>query len=82
MNHKSYTKAVDIWGLGCILLEMLLPKTFDYSYEWAFNSGKTILDLIKKRYQEQEIIELVHFIMKMDPNERPNASQVLNYLKR
>ncbi|KAG2373950.1 hypothetical protein C9374_011615 [Naegleria lovaniensis] len=79
-QFHPYTTAVDIWGIGCILLEMLLPKTFDYSYEWAFNSGKTIVDLIKKRYPEEEIIDLIHFIMKMNPNERPNATQVSSYI--
>ncbi|KAL9649672.1 hypothetical protein ABK040_003349 [Willaertia magna] len=82
-QHQSYSMKVDIWGLGCILLDLLLPKTFDYSYEWALNGGKTIKELIEQRYKDDsnDLLELVELIMKLDPEERPDASDILKFLQ-
>jgi len=84
-QFQPYTTSVDVWGLGCVLLELLLEKTYDYSYEWAIDSGKCIMASIKKRYQNpeeyQQIIDMLNFVMKTNPTDRPTANQILSYLK-
>jgi len=84
-QFKPYTTAVDIWGVGCIFLELLSDKTFDYSYEWAVNGGATVWDSIQKRYNNEsetsQMLNIIKKLMDMNPSARPSATQMLRYLE-
>lgn len=74
----KYTKKVDVWGLGCILFELVAGRrafTSDFQvYEYSRSESSkesflTGLDL----YEDPGFLELIKSLLEIDPTCRPTA---------
>ncbi|VDM41838.1 unnamed protein product [Toxocara canis] len=81
---KPYNEKSDIWALGCILYEMAcLQKTFE-----GTNLPALIKKIVKGEYDQvrgpysQELKLLVREMLKLDPDQRPTAKDVLDIVRR
>jgi NIMA (never in mitosis gene a)-related kinase len=79
-SQLPYNRKIDVWGISAILLDLLLPKTIDFSYEYAINSKK-ILDQILERY-DQTMVDIVQQIVVIDPDKRPDAEQAVELFEK
>ncbi|WVQ84690.1 hypothetical protein IAT38_006845 [Cryptococcus sp. DSM 104549] len=78
--------ACDIWGLGCIVLQMVTgrkPWSFlDFDNEWAimFHLGATTEHppLPDPHEMSEPGIEFIESCISLDPEARPSASELLN----
>jgi serine/threonine protein kinase len=77
-KELGYNHKLDIWGIGIILLDLIYGKTIDFAYEFAVDRKK-ILSTIESRYDE-EMRKFVEFIVQLDPEDRPSAVKIINYL--
>eukprot|EP01080_Neovahlkampfia_damariscottae_P003082 gene3082-5252_t len=77
-KENSYTNKIDIWGIGTILLDLVLDKTVDFAYQYAIEP-KEMLNEIEKKY-DKEMRNLVEFIVHLKPEDRPTAVQIVNFM--
>ncbi|KAK8853310.1 hypothetical protein IAR55_004014 [Kwoniella newhampshirensis] len=78
--------ACDIWGLGCIVLQMITgrkPWSFlDFDNEWAimFHLGATTEHppLPESHEMSEAGIEFIEKCLSLDPQERPTAEELLH----
>lgn len=73
-NHK-----IDCWGIGAIMLDVLLPKTCDFSYEFAIDSAR-IFQQIEDRY-DSEMVDLVKRIVIIDHKLRLDSQTIVEILE-
>lgn len=66
---------VDVWGIGCVCLEMCLLQRFDYAYELAMDS-KGIFDKVQDLYGEK-MAQFLRACLVLKYEQRPSAEQVL-----
>lgn len=83
-KKQGYSAKIDIWSLGCVVLEMLAGKR-PWSNEAVISAiykiGKTklappIADNIK---MSQEAKNFIHQCCTIDPEKRPTATDLLNH---
>jgi len=74
-NHK-----VDCWGIGAIFLDLLLPKTCDFAYEYGVNRT-SMLETIEKRY-DRDMVRLVEQVVVHDLEKRLDAAQIAELFER
>ena len=80
-KDQPYDCKSDIWSLGCVTFEMLAlrPPFRAENMEKLFNKvirgqyGK-----ISERYSD-DIREIIKFMLKVNPQERPSCGQILNH---
>ena len=85
-EHAVVTKKTDIWGLGCILFELVTGKASFNGYgsirEYAFSERSfKIPDLPYNKYSCVFIADTIHTLLAVDPTERPDAMNVRHALK-
>ena len=80
-NDDPYDSKSDIWSLGCVTYEMLTlhppfrAESMDGLYQKVIKGqyGK-----INNRYSN-DIAEIIKFLLKVNPIDRPNCSQILKH---
>jgi len=80
-NDDPYDNKSDIWSLGCVTYEMLTlhppfrAESMDGLYQKVIKGqyGK-----INSRYSN-DISEIIKFLLKVNPIDRPNCSQILKH---
>ena len=82
INGEKYNTKVDIWGLGCIIYELLTMKiTFEgknLSSIPKITSGKHgTIDTNKYNSKWQELIDL---LLKLDYNDMPDIEWIYNFI--
>ncbi|KAG8097896.1 hypothetical protein GUJ93_ZPchr0013g36683 [Zizania palustris] len=78
---KTYGPQADIWSLGCTVLEMLTRQIPYPNVEWAnafFMIGHGKQPPIPS-YLSTEAKDFISQCVKVDPEERPSASQLLSH---
>ena len=80
-KDQPYDNKSDIWSLGCVTFEMLaLRPPFR-----AENIEKLYNEVIHGQYGKisdsysQDIKEIIKFILKVNPQDRPSCGQILNH---
>ncbi|KAL5218211.1 hypothetical protein ABZP36_018895 [Zizania latifolia] len=78
---KTYGPQADIWSLGCTVLEMLTRQIPYPNVEWTnafFMIGKGEKPPIPS-YLSEQAQDFISQCIKVDPEERPSASQLLSH---
>jgi serine/threonine protein kinase len=83
-ENPKYNMKIDVWGAGCILVELLTWKRMDYAYELATNPTR-VFDLIHSNYATEEdkqtlnvLIGMIKEMLVHDPVNRPDVNILLN----
>ena len=80
-NDQPYDNKSDIWSLGCVTYEMLTlhppfrAENMDGLYQKVI---KGQYSKINSRYSS-DISEIIKFLLKVNPIDRPNCSQILKH---
>lgn len=82
MNKNGYNLAVDIWSLGCTILEMAMAKPPWSQYEgvaaiFKIGNSKDIPEI--PDFLSSEAKSFLHLCLQRDPSDRPLASQLLDH---
>ncbi|XP_021675730.2 mitogen-activated protein kinase kinase kinase 3 [Hevea brasiliensis] len=82
MNTSSYNLAVDIWSLGCTILEMATSKPPWSQYEGVaaiFKIANSSENPELPNYLSEDAQNFVKLCLQRDPSARPTAVQLLNH---
>ena len=80
-KDQPYDSKSDIWSLGCVTFEMmgLRPPFRAENMEKLYNKViKGQYGKISDRYSD-DIKEMIKFMLKVNPKERPSCAQILNH---
>ncbi|KAF0932172.1 hypothetical protein E2562_008703 [Oryza meyeriana var. granulata] len=82
MNNKGYSLAVDIWSLGCTIIEMATGRHPWYQYEdvaaiFKIANSKDIPEIPQCFSKEGK--EFLSLCLKRDPAQRPSAACLLGH---
>ncbi|GAV88881.1 Pkinase domain-containing protein [Cephalotus follicularis] len=82
MNTNGYSLAVDIWSLGCTILEMAMSKPPWSQYEgvaaiFKIGNSKDIPEIPENL--SNDVKSFVKLCLQRDPSARPTASQLLDH---
>ncbi|EGD74656.1 NEK/NEK1 protein kinase [Salpingoeca rosetta] len=77
---KAYGQKVDIWGIGCVLYELiqLKPAFFAQSLDGLLSRirrGK--YDTRYPDHVSKDLQQLIAMMLRVDPNKRPSAARIL-----
>jgi serine/threonine protein kinase len=82
-NGKRYSTAADIWGLGCVAMEIItLLEHVDFyneltkDVEWV---RKTLAPF--EQFYDEKLIQFVHRTLVIDQKDRATASELLSLLE-
>lgn len=75
--RKPYNHKIDTWGLGILLFELIEGKApFEgHTQDDVLNKMKKPIFFSKNFVKEE--IDLIHRILKVDPQERPEIKEIL-----
>ncbi|XP_040377255.1 mitogen-activated protein kinase kinase kinase 3-like isoform X2 [Oryza brachyantha] len=82
MNNKGYNLVVDIWSLGCTIIEMATAKHPWYPYEYMaaiFKIANTKLIPEIPECFSKEGKDFLSLCLKRDPAQRPSATWLLGH---
>lgn len=82
MNKSGYSLAVDIWSLGCTILEMAMAKPPWSQYEgvaaiFKIGNSKDIPEI--PDFLSSDAKSFLYLCLQRDPADRPLASQLLDH---
>ncbi|KAL2906816.1 Mitogen-activated protein kinase kinase kinase 3 [Bienertia sinuspersici] len=82
MNKNGYNLAVDIWSLGCTILEMAMAKPPWSQYEgvaaiFKIGNSKDIPEI--PEFLSNDAKSFLHLCLQRDPSDRPLASKLLEH---
>ncbi|KAI5672455.1 hypothetical protein M9H77_12819 [Catharanthus roseus] len=82
MNTSGYSLAVDIWSLGCTVLEMATSKPPWSQFEgvaaiFKIGNSKDIPEI--PEHLSNEAKSFIRLCLQREPNTRPSASQLLDH---
>ncbi|EEB08593.1 STE/STE11 protein kinase Mkh1 [Schizosaccharomyces japonicus yFS275] len=85
-SHQGYSAKVDIWSLGCVVLEMLAgrrPWSNEEAVQAMFKLGTEkqappIPDDVKPHIS-QEVVDFLNACFTIDPEQRPTVDQLLQH---
>ncbi|XP_028553283.1 mitogen-activated protein kinase kinase kinase YODA [Dendrobium catenatum] len=82
MNRNEHNLSVDIWSLGCAVLEMATSKPPWSRFEWMDAKheivfGKDIPDI--PGHLSSEAKSFVMSCLQRDPSNRPTAAQLMDH---
>ncbi|KAI6178322.1 Mitogen-activated protein kinase kinase kinase 4 [Aphelenchoides besseyi] len=82
--YRGYGRAVDIWSVGCVILEMLTGKVpyhnFENDLQIIFRIGMGCLPNIPVEIEKNEVANsFLHECFKVNPDERPDARTLLQH---
>jgi serine/threonine protein kinase len=83
--YKGYGRSVDIWSMGCVVLEMLTGKKpyhyLEHEYQIIFQLGSGIPPkLDAPEIQKSELARsFLSECFKVNPEERPSAQTLLQH---
>ncbi|EFJ21503.1 hypothetical protein SELMODRAFT_417290 [Selaginella moellendorffii] len=83
-------KAVDVWGLGCLLYELLAAEYLLYDEDWmrffirvTTNSEELITnEKAEKVGNFGPVVEFIRFVLVRDPCRRPTLDEVMIHLRQ
>ncbi|KAG5493857.1 hypothetical protein JKF63_01689 [Porcisia hertigi] len=82
LNEKQHFKAGDMFSLGMSLFEIMsgqpLPRNGD---QFLAIRRRVPVEMLQRRGYSAELVELVVALLRSDPQQRPTARQVLQYLR-
>jgi len=77
LDQSHYSCASDIWSLGLVALDAhLYPRYASYSKATRDNIERKLQDI-----KQDNIRHLLEWMLKEDPNDRPNIDQILSYIR-
>ena len=81
IEGREYTAKTDVWSLGVILYEMCClkpPFNAENIHALGLKITKGNYNAIPNRYSN-EMKKLVSWLMQIDPNKRPNISDIFSF---
>uniref|UniRef100_A0A0G4G8N4 non-specific serine/threonine protein kinase n=1 Tax=Chromera velia CCMP2878 TaxID=1169474 RepID=A0A0G4G8N4_9ALVE len=79
-NQKAYNEKSDIWGLGCVLYEMLsLKRPFAAKTELALamKISRAQFDPLPEGRYSKELTDLLTKMLSVNPEDRPSTVEIL-----
>ena len=83
--YKGYliNTQVDMWMLGCILFTLLCNKhPFQDESKLAIANARFHIDTNATSRVSERLVDLIYWLLAMNPADRPNSSTLLNILNR
>lgn len=79
-NDISYSAKIDVWGIGCVLYELLSCKLLDFCLSSI--SFSTIASHLKYSNYSPFMLDLLALVLQKDPKDRPSAYTLVTYLDK
>jgi NIMA (never in mitosis gene a)-related kinase 2 len=80
-NGQEYNEKSDIWSLGIIIYEMAMlspPFIATNQLSLALKIKEGTFKPINRKHYSAELLRVIHWMLSVDPAERPNVEDLLN----
>jgi len=76
-KKPSYNAKVDVFGMGCVALELCLLQRFDFAYKIAMNGQELFSELQDEKNYSPKLVDFIRQSLSLDPEKRPSAADLL-----